>query len=207
MHTDPARSEHNGEESTQASARSIAEVCTTAGLTPWATALLQKPMQAREYVNLLRDKAHFRDAVRFLAHWLPKRQAVWWACRCAHQALPPGAPTSVVDALRTAERWAREPSDENRRAALPAAEAAGLDTPAGCAAIAAFLSLGSMAPTDVPPVAPPPYAAAEAVSGAAMLAAVIREPHKAPEKYRLFLNLGIQVMNGAATWHPNQGES
>jgi hypothetical protein len=207
MHTGTTRNEHNGEEPTQASGRSLAAVCTAAALTPQATALLGKGMKAREYLGLLRHADHFKDGVRFLAYWLPKRQAVWWACLCAQQVLPPGAPASVSEALRTAQGWTREPSEENRRAALPAAEAAGLDTPAGCAALAAFLSLGSMAPADVPPVAPPPHAAAEAVIGAAMLAAVIHEPHKASEKYRLLLDLGIEVMTGTATWDRSHGDT
>jgi hypothetical protein len=93
-----------------------------------------------------------------------------------------------------------DPSEENRRQAMPAAEQATFGTPAGCAAVAAFWSGGSLGPPNVPPIPPGEYLTAHGVAGAIMLAAVSSEPEKAPEKYRSFLALGIEVGNGKQPW-------
>src|ERR1051326_6159110 len=111
-----------------------------------AGALLRDGQPPREFLNLLVEKALFPDAVRFLAHALPKREAVWWACLCAGQVFATEAPAKMTAALRAAEQWVEEPSEDHRRAALPAAEVAEFGTPGGCAALAAFWSGGSLGP-------------------------------------------------------------
>jgi hypothetical protein len=83
---------------------------------------------------------------------------------------------------------------------MAAAEAAGLDTPAGCAAVAAFWSGGSLGPPNVPVIPPGESLTAKGVAGAVMLAAVLTEPEKTPEKYRRFLAHGVEVAKGANRW-------
>jgi hypothetical protein len=83
---------------------------------------------------------------------------------------------------------------------MPAAEAATFGTPAGCAAVAAFWSGGSLGPPNVPAIPPGEYLTAHGVAGAVMLAAVAPEPEKAPGKYRGFLALGVEVSNGEHPW-------
>jgi hypothetical protein len=207
MNRKPVNSMGENVEPTRTAAPSPEEVCATADLTPASTALLRDGMSSREYLALLHEQELYPDAVKFLAHALPKRQAVWWALLCARRVLPPDPPDPTLNALRAAERWVRDPGDDHCRAALPAAEAAGLESPAGCAALAAFLSGGSMAPPELPAVAPPAQATAQAVSGAAMLAAVITEPHKAPEKYKHFLDLGADLMSSREPWNRQAGGS
>ena len=81
-----------------------------------------------------------------------------------------------------------------------AAEAAELKTAAGCAGLAAFFSGGSMAPSNAAPVPPGEYLTAKAVSGAVICAAVAVEPEKAPEKFRTFLDQGLDVVNRIKLW-------
>jgi hypothetical protein len=142
----------------------------------------------------------FPDAARFLAHALPKREAVWWACLCARQAAGANLPAKPAAALQAAERWAADPSEDNRRKAQAAAEAAEMGTPAGCAAMAAFWSGGSLGPPNVPAVPPGEFLTAHGVAGAVMLAAVLTQPEKAPEKFRKFFALGVEVGNGTNKW-------
>src|SRR5262245_44734732 len=99
----------------------------------------------REALDLLEQEQYPR-AVRLLAEALPKREAVWWACQCVRHAGGPELATLAVAALRAAEQWAADPSEDNRRAAYTAAQPVGFGTPAGCAALAAFLSGGSLGP-------------------------------------------------------------
>ncbi|HVS36023.1 MAG TPA: hypothetical protein VMS17_10625 [Gemmataceae bacterium] len=165
-----------------------------------AKKLLRDGMAPRAFLDVLIEKQQFPDAVRFLAHALPKREAVWWACLCARQAYGASPPAPMGPALTAAEKWVSDPSEPNRRAAHTAAEAAGMGAPAGCAAMAAFFSGGSLAPPNAPAVPPGEHLTAHAAAGAVMLAAVMTEPQKAPEKYRKFFALGIDVGNGVNKW-------
>jgi hypothetical protein len=63
-------------------AKTAAEICRTCPLSEAAAKLLREDMQPRPFLDLLIDKQHYADAARFLAHTLPKRAAVWWACLC-----------------------------------------------------------------------------------------------------------------------------
>ncbi|SPE38312.1 Putative secreted protein (fragment) [Candidatus Sulfopaludibacter sp. SbA3] len=96
--------------------------------------------------------------------------------------------------------WISQPTDEHRRAAHAAAEAAQFSTPAGCAGLAAFFSGGSLAPPDSPAVPPGEFLTAKAVSGAVIFAAVSNEPAKAPEKFKQFLAQGLDVTVRLKLW-------
>ena len=177
-----------------------AEVCRRFKLEDEAGKLLQPQMTARQFLDALIQKQLFIDAVRFLAHALPKREAVWWACVCARQVSGPTIAPAVAAALAAAEKWAADPSEENRRAAMPAAEAAEMGTPAGCAAMAAFFSGGSLAPPTAPVVPPAEHFTGSSVAGAVLLAGVCTQPEKAPEKYRKFLAAGLDVARQVNLW-------
>jgi hypothetical protein len=162
-----------------------------------ARPLLREGQSARQFLSALVEHGQFADAARFLAHFLPKREAVWWACQCV-RLLNVSGPAEA--ALQAAERWAASPTDEHRRAAFPAAEAADIGTPAGCAAAAAFWSGGSLAPPNLPPVPPAEHLTPTTVANAVLLAAVVTEPEKAADKFRRFFAVGVEVAAGANRW-------
>jgi hypothetical protein len=93
-----------------------------------------------------------------------------------------------------------DPSEANRQAAQAAAEKAGVGTPAGCAAMAAFWSGGSLAPANLPAVPPAENLTGQGVAGAVLLAVVQKEPAKAPQKFRQFVALGVEVGKGSKRW-------
>jgi hypothetical protein len=165
-----------------------------------AKVLLRDGVAPRAYFDLLVQKELPLDAIKFLAAALPKPEAVWWACLCARQ-VHASAPPKVLAAVQAAEKWVQQPTEENRRAAQPAAEAAELSTPAGCTAMAVFMSGGSIAPVsskvDVPPAE---HLTAHFVGGAILMAAVLTEPEKAAEKHKRFLALGQEVAAGTNRW-------
>jgi len=180
--------------SSLASARAIAEI---APLEPASKELLVEDMPAPRFVELLASREQYLDAVRVVAHALSKQAAVDWACRCVRVAF--GDDLSAVEsaALAAAETWVTDPTEERRRQAGLAADAA-KQAPAGWAAMAAFWSGGSMAPPQAPVVPPGPTLTAHAAGGAIMLAAVSRHPEKAPQKYARFLELGRELMTSGA---------
>ena len=177
-------------------------IATVAELGEEAMALLRPDLHPLDFVALLMEKALFADAVRFIAHALPKREAVWWGWVCARRAAGENPPPKIRAALDATERWVAQPNEDNRRSAMAAAQKAELGTAAGCAGLAAFFSGGSLAPPDAPAVPPGEFLAAKAVSGAVIFAAVAKEPERAPEKFRSFVAQGVEVTNRVKLWEP-----
>ena len=180
-------------------AKTAAEVCRNFPLSEAAAELLRDDMQPRPFLDLLIEKSHFADAVRFLAHSMPKREAVWWACLCGRPERGSAVPPATAAAQQAAEAWVANPSDEKRRAAHAAALAPGVGAPAGLTCEAAFFSEGSMGPPDLQPIPPPEHLAATTAANAVILFAVA-EPAKMAEKYRQFLALGQDVAAGKNRW-------
>lgn len=177
-------------------AQSTAEICALLTLSGPAQALLEPELPPGEFIDRLCAAGLWSDAIRFLAHALPKREAVWWACLAARAALDQDAPVPQAEVVAAAEAWVYQPVEENRRAAMAKAEAAGHNNPASWAAIAAFWSGGSLTAPDAAPVAPGEQLTAMAAAGAVQVAAVHREPQRAEEKYRLFIAQGLDIARG-----------
>lgn len=177
------------------------EVCKLFPLGDESKALAKDGQTPKQLIDLLAEKQQWPDAIKLLAHALPKREAVWWACLVARQTYgTTNVPPKIAAAIAAAEKWVSDPSENNRQATFPAAEAAELGNPAGCAAIAAFWSGGSLAPPTAPVVPPGELLTAHGVSGGIVLAAVMNEPQKSAEKFKKFLALGVDVASGANKW-------
>jgi hypothetical protein len=181
-------------EKTGLNVTSAAALPPTAQLSDEAKAMLVDDMPIEQFIDLLASREQFLDALRVVAHSLAKRSAVQWTCACVREAA--GEDLSKLDeaAVKAAEDWAAELGEERRRKAQSAAEATEHKTAAGWAAMAAFFSSGSLAPAPAPVVPPEPHLTAHAAAGAAMLAAVARQPEKATQRYESFLRLAKNFM-------------
>jgi hypothetical protein len=178
-------------------ARTASQVAAHVALTDGAKPILNPAMTPAEFLDALLAAGLHADAVHFLAHGMPRREAVWWACVCVRASMEPAPPPTAPAAIAAAETWCRDPSEPHRRAAHAAAEATKYEHPAGLAALGAFFSGGSLAPADAAtPVPPGPFHTAKAVANAIVLSAVRREPEKARQRYREFLARGIDIANG-----------
>lgn len=177
------------------SAERAEEICRHFEPSAAAAALLARhPATADFLVGLLAARL-WQDAVRLLAFGLPRRKAVWWACLCARAALPAEPATAPRAALAAAEAWVFKPSEDSRRATEARARAAGFQVPASWAALAAFWSDGSMAAAGAPEVLPDEALTPTAVAAAVHLAAVA-EPRRLDERFRRFLEWGIDIAQG-----------
>ncbi len=136
--------------------------------------------------------------MRLVAHALPKREAVWWACMCARAVPDAALSPNDAEALERAEQWVRRPDDAARRAAMAAAERTKFDSPEAWAAVAAFWSGGSMAPEGQPPVPPPDHLTGTAVTGAVILASVRIKPERQPGRFVRFLGSARDIATGGA---------
>jgi hypothetical protein len=180
-----------------------ATICSIAELGPDAMALMRPNQKPPEFVSLLMDNKLYPDAVRFLAHALPKREAVWWGWMSARRAAGDHPAPKIKAALEATEKWIAQPTEENRRAAHAAAQAAEFSTAAGCAGLGAFFSGGSMAPPEAPVVPPGDYLTAKAISGAVNFAAMGGPPKEAPEKFKSFVAQGVDVARRIKLWEGN----
>jgi hypothetical protein len=183
--------------------RTVPDVCRTAELPDEALALLGDGNQPRAFVEALAAAGQHAEAIRFLAHALDPRPAVWWAWVCARRAHGETPPDPIQASLEATKAWIANPSDANCRAAMAKAEAADLGTPAGCAGLAAFFCGDSIAPKgSAEPVPPPAHVAARAIAGCVILAAVGDPPENAPERFREYLTQGLEVADKTSLWTP-----
>ena len=180
--------------------KTAAEVCKRFEIGAPAAALLKPEHSPDRYLDVLMEQKQWPAAIQFLAHALPRAEAVWWACLSARSAAGPSPVPAAKGALEAAEKWLGDPSEANRNAAFPAAQAAGLSTPAGSAALAAFISGGSIGPPHVPPVPPGEHMTGQLAGASVLLAAVQNDPAKAVEKFQAFLAKGVEVGKGTNRW-------
>jgi hypothetical protein len=177
-----------------------AEIATAAELSDESRALLNPEHTARGFVGALLEAERFEDAVRFIAHALPRREAVWWALLCAREAAGQKPSSDVKASLDATDAWVRHPADEQRRAAMTAAQKATFQTPAGCAGLAAFLSGGSLSVAGQPEVPPGPFLTAKAVFGGVTIASIGGDPKTAPERFRRYVEQGLHIGDQAKAW-------
>jgi hypothetical protein len=177
-------------------AATAVEICASFSLDPKAKPLLHEGIGPREFVDALIANKHYLPGIDFMAHALPPREAIWWGCLCLQHACGEKLSPAEKTAARAAVQWVMAPGEESRTAAQAPAEAAGLASPAGNLALAAFQTGGNVAPPKAPSMAPAPFAPAKAVAGAVKIACTKADPVKIVETQRLFLELGIGVAEG-----------
>ena len=166
----------------------VKELSQTASLTLAAQELAREDSTASSYVDVLEQKELYEDAIRFTAYSREPLPAIRWASTCIHQLRDPQQANDAC--LDAADRWLETPGEPARQAAGAAAdkpEAAGAGR---LAALAVFLSGGSIASPGSPmAVEPPAYTAQQLVAGAVTIAVVSHEPEHAVERYKKALEL------------------
>jgi hypothetical protein len=174
----------------------LATVVERATLPPEAEAPLRGCTDIETALDRLEAAGFALEAVRVLAHALPKRESVWWACMCATATAPGDLAEPDQLAQQNAEQWVRRQTDDLRRAAMEFAETGGYITAEAWTGIAAFWSGDSIAPLGEPPIAPLPYQAGSAVAAAVSLAAVRGDGKRYPDRLKRFLGSGRDIASG-----------
>ena len=166
------------------------------GLSTNASTVLTNVTLVPDALQRLESGGFLVEAARLMAHALPKREAVWWACMCAFHTAPPDLPENDRLARELAESWVRQQTDKLRREGMTKAEAGDFATPEAWAAVAAFWSGDSMAPEGQAAVPPAPHLCGTAVAGAIVLAAVRGDPIRQPARLKRFLESGRNIATG-----------
>ncbi len=166
---------------------------------PEAASLVRQSGSVAEALDRLEQDGQLIVAARLIAHALPAREAVWWACMCADHTAPQDLPPADRMAREAAERWVRHAGDDaSRRAAMEAARKAGMRSPEAWAGVGAFWSGGSMAPEGQPAVPPAPHLCGTAVAGALLLASVRGDPRRQPARLSRFIGSARDIAGGGA---------
>lgn len=172
------------------------DVVADAGLTEGSVASIRRIDDASAALHWLIRAGALVDAVKLLAHCLPKRESIWWACTCC-RSLTDGADLGEDEApVALAEQWVYKPKDTTARAAYVEAERRGFQTPGGWAGVAAFWSSSSLAPPGQVKVAPAHYLTGVAVAGAVLLAATVEPVTEIDARYMQFLKFGLDIAAG-----------
>ena len=160
-----------------------------------AQQLLDDDLPPADFLDLLVARELLADAIRFLACWLPKPEAVRWGCDCVLEASGDRLRPDETAAIEAAQQWAAEPNEQHRRAAEAAAEMTELSGSAGWLAFAAFGSGGSLGPPYQVKVPPDEELTAQTVAGALLTTAMEGDPSQTGDTCRRFVEAGRKLLD------------
>ncbi|MCK0195922.1 hypothetical protein MWN34_03255 [Ancylobacter sp. 6x-1] len=140
---------------------------------------------------------HPEQAIAFLAYLLPRREAVWWACRCVRHLLPEPVPAEEAR-IAAAEDWVKEPSDARQRAALRIAVEGDKRQPGVWCAQAAGWSGGNVSLIEDRPMAAQPHLTPKAINAALMVGLGMTDPLKWAASARCCVDAGARFAAGGA---------
>jgi hypothetical protein len=172
------------------------EICAHFRPSERAKALLSAKPEPQSYMDALFGAGALEDLIWYLAHGLPKREAVWWSCVCT-RTVAGSEKGAALAAVEAAEAWVRKPGEETRRHAEAASHDAPDTHPARWCASAAFWSGGSIAPVGAPEAAAPEHLTAKAAASAILMAAT-REPEGLESRQRRFCVAGMDIARGGS---------
>jgi hypothetical protein len=162
-----------------------------AKLSDAARRLLEASRTAPQYAERLLAAEHYEDAVKFLAHALPRRAGTWWGCLTLWRLAGPDLAPQERDRLGAAVAWVLEPSDDHRRAAARQGEQSDYATPAAWLAVTAGVDDG------VDPAEEPASAmAAGGLLCALELAVALADTLQADDNRHHIAALGLEMLGG-----------
>ncbi len=182
--------------------RTTEQIVAVCRLSDEARECFQPGQTPNAFLSLLIQREFYLDALRFTAHKLEKRAAVWWAALCLWDQERPQPNEAADAAFQAVVDWVRDPNEGNRRAADAVGIAAGINTPVGMLGLAIYFSEGSISLPDCPEVKPEPHAMAQQVAAAVVLASKTSQNGfgNVIAAQRRFLVLAAGVEEGDLPW-------
>ena len=155
-------------------AATAAQICQQYQPQPAARELLTPQQTPAQYLNALQAQQFGDDMIRVLAYGLSDRDGVRWAAQSA-QKVSASLQPAEVQALQTAQSYARNPTAENQAAAAAAAAKTDHQGPGAWAAQGAAWAQPPTSAAGLPAAATPTAQrlTPQAVVGAVMLSAAI----------------------------------
>jgi hypothetical protein len=173
------------------------DIIDTADLEPDSRDLMDSGMRPETFIEKLSAAGKWMDAVKVMAHALPRREAVWWASVCAEQMNGPGGDADEVAALKAAENWVYEPTDEYRKKAFQLAQNSRTNSLGTLTALAAACSGGNL-PLDEDTEVELDAAVFPQIVGGIVIMAATDEIERADEQFKRFLASGQDIACGGS---------
>ncbi|QDV42146.1 FHA domain protein [Stieleria neptunia] len=175
---------------------SAVELCQMTDLEEESLQLFRPSHTPEEFFQVLTDNQLFADAIRILSLYLPKRQAIYWAYRAVDDVFPRDLIGDERTALDVTMAWLKDPSEENRRAAMAIAEKLEFANAPSLVAAAACWSEGSMAPAEFDEVPPDPNLTAQMAAAAMTMTATSGEVKSINDRFGKITEIGKQFLAG-----------
>lgn len=174
----------------------VGDIIDVSELQSGSVELLKSDMRPEKYIQALTSADKWPDAVKVMAHALPKREAVWWACICARNMEVLAKNKEEALALKAAEKWVYKPTEENRRKAFLQAQKGDAPSVGTLSSLAAAcsggkLSLGEGQSADLDDSAVP-----QIVSTVVIISATEKEADQTNQILNSFLQKGIDIACG-----------
>jgi hypothetical protein len=150
-----------------------------------------------DFLRSMINAGKLEDAVTFCAYLLPRREAVWWACRSA-RSTPGQIGKERAPALLAAEAWVSDPDDKHRQAALEAGTKGHCDDPLTWAALAAGWAGGFLVSSPYPSIPMPHYMTARGVRTAILISALSAHWEQRPAYLQARIAEGVRLAEGGA---------
>ncbi len=176
----------------------VGDVIDVSELQSGSVELLKSDMRPEKYIQVLTSAEKWSDAIKVMAHTLPRREAIWWACICARNMEVLAKNKEEALALKAAEKWVYKPTDENRRKAFLQAQKGDAPSVGTLSSLAAAcsggkLSLGEGQSADLDGSAVP-----QIVSTVVLISASEKEGDQANRMLESFLQNGIDIACGGS---------
>jgi hypothetical protein len=183
---------------TKLAARTPADLCRAIGLElePETVAILSRNPTPSQLLDELMVRGLHVDAVRYLAHALPKRESVCWGYMAIRKLVKAGGSDAERRALSAAGDWLREPSDERARLAGEAGQGSAQGTAAGMLALAVFFAGNNIGPKPEQPVKPPDNVTGALVAGLISVSVSAGDPTGLTKRYSNCLRKGMKLGRG-----------
>jgi hypothetical protein len=134
----------------------------------------------------------FDEALTFCAHLLPRRDALWWACKNVRILLGDRLQTRNT-CLLAAEAWVQKPEEEERLAALQAGNMGDSEEPPTWLARGAGWAGGLLVSHPKSPVPVPHYMTARACRVALVLGSARVNPKERPALLRACIAEAVKL--------------
>ncbi len=144
------------------------------------------------FLKKLSAQHRFGDAITFCAYLLPRREAVWWACRSV-RALLGDIAQSRAEPIIAAEAWVYDPDDEHRRTALEIGKRGDSNDPLSWLALGAGWSGGALLAHPQFLVPMPAYMTPRAARIAILLSARTFKPEQYTARMQACIADGIEL--------------
>ncbi|QPH54094.1 DUF6931 family protein [Pontivivens ytuae] len=149
-----------------------------------------KGASAAEVLAELDGKGALMDMMQVLAHALPPREAIWWACLSGRDVAAEGTPP-----IEAAEAWVFKPGPETRIRARQALDTADNEDDTALCAMAASFADGTLGPGELEDYAAPPGAVGTAAFGMA-LTALFHDEEQVEAQGPLILARALDIARG-----------